>query len=129
MSEFPRFIRQLAPTPGRVLERDPVTGKWPVPAHWHRMTHAEIDEGDRREYRKLTGGKLTREPGLREWELRKAVPWGEKPPSRTAYSDWVTASKPAIEEALEEKEGREAARDASVDAVQLLDEFELEEVA
>jgi hypothetical protein len=43
---------------------------------------------------------------------RRAVDWRDKPPSRTAYEDWLAASMPV-------SAPEETTRGASVDAVQL----------
>jgi hypothetical protein len=97
---YPRFIRQLSPNVERLVQPDPITGKWP---RLPNLSHAEVDARD----------PSTREPGLREWELRCTVDWGDRPPSRTAFADWLAASTPAIEEAYAEKAEREAAARAS----------------
>jgi hypothetical protein len=102
---YPKFVRQLSPTPGRVLDRNPVTGKWPAPAA--PAAPAEIEAAADADYFALTGSRPARDRGLREWELRKAVYWREKRPSRTAYADWVGDSRPAYEEAWGEKAERE----------------------
>jgi hypothetical protein len=93
---YPRFIRQLSPNVERLVQPDPITGKWP---RLPNLSHAEVDARD----------PSTREPGLREWELRRTVDWGNRPPSRTAFADWLAASTPVIEEAYTEKAERDTA--------------------
>jgi hypothetical protein len=115
---YPKFVRQLSPAPGRVLARNPVTGKWPAPA-----APAEIEAAADADYFALTGSRPARDRGLREWELRRAVDWREKPPSRTAYADWAGDSRPAYEEAYEEKAEREDVA-AEAEAAELADAAE-----
>jgi hypothetical protein len=115
---YPKFVRQLSPTPGRTLKR---AGRWPpVP---HGLSHAEIEAAADADYFALTGSRPVRDRGLREWEVRKAVDWREKPPSRTAYADWVGDSRPAYEGACEEKAEREDVA-AEAEAVELAEAAE-----
>lgn len=100
---YPVFVRQLSPDVERLVQPDLVTGRWP---QLPNLSPAKIEEKERAEYLAVTGHRLSREPGLREWELRKPIAWKDKPPSRSAFNGYLTDSRAAVEEALEEQAER-----------------------
>jgi hypothetical protein len=69
-TDYPRWVRQLSPNEDRLVQPDLETGKWP------RLNPSAVAEP--------TGA-------------RRMVDWSNRPPSRSAYANWLRDSAPLPE--------------------------------